>query len=160
MENNIVYFGKILKDAIFLEANGITLFKPVMYLRHNAGATLDQTLAHLFLFWPSFKQMDDIVYINIGANYVLTIEGKMHEHIGTLFSSLGSNKEVEKEANRIQIGSYFLLNDAENTEMRISFFCKRLIEMWKAKIAHEFPEKRFVFELNEEKWEITFYCTD
>jgi|SRR5580658_5664360 hypothetical protein len=113
-------------------------------------------IGYLSVFWPSFVEYDGMVFLGETVE-----EASVSSWLAT---TKGDKRSVEATLNHLHVldvqhpGAW---RDA--TEPQIKFIGQALKEMWEAKLARDFPTKKFVVELIEgtseklEDYQVVFY---
>lgn len=148
---NINNNKKLLKDyqrwKKLNKNNFFSLFDYTFHILNDKRVNTDILFASLEIFWPSFIQYDQ--YIFLEENYSKEkFDQLIHEE-----------KNPEYWGNLFLVDEYFL-ND-ENALEKAEFFSQTLKKTWKIKLQNDFPNKEFIVEYsyddeNEER-SLTFY---
>jgi hypothetical protein len=113
-------------------------------------------IGYLSLFWPEFVEYDGMVFRGEEVD-----EASL---LSWLATTNGNKQSVEATLNHhhvLDIQHPGLWRDA--TEAQIKFIGQTLKEMWSAKLARDFPTKKFLVELVEgsseklEDYQVVFY---
>lgn len=113
-------------------------------------------IGYLSIFWPSFVEHDGMVFRD---------EEVDEASVSSWLTATGGNKQaVEATLNHFHILHLQhpgIWKDATETQLR--FIGETLKEAWAAKLARDYPTKRFVVELlegtreNLEEYQVVFY---
>lgn len=130
-----------------------TSFNP-LDLIYRFGSPLT-ALLNSELFWPQFVVFEEMVFL----------EGELENdddqgRIRVTLARYGGNKEwVEKSFNFIEIPSLFGRKAEESTDSEDQLLAERMVAMWRARLADQFPDRTFevtIVERGESDDEVGF----
>ncbi len=121
---------------------------PLSYLYTIAKS--DAAVVYSSLFWPTFVVFDGYV-IRDDVSVQLVRDWKK--------GSAATRQQVEAAVNYLGIGDLFMNEEpSELLEQRIAFLGQAVAEIYKAKLARDFPERRFIVSVidEEDEYAVTF----
>jgi hypothetical protein len=100
-------------------------------------------LTYSYLFWPDFVVFDGMIF------HQTTIEtDDDRAQIRAALSKLSSRKEVEQSFNQFMLpDDLFSAGTSTTTDEENLYLAQRLKEMWEARLARVFPDRKCVVEL-------------
>ena len=103
--------------------------------------TFKALIGYAELLWPDFIEFDGCVFRGEvdAANYQAWME-----------QLRGDQSAVERACNHVDL-IYLIQNQAETaTDVQLTYLGRLLQDMWQAKLAREFPARRFAVELHDD----------
>ena len=115
-----------------------------------------EAIAYSKLFWPDFVKFHNMVFLSdtleTAADRDRVIEG---------FQKYGLDRRTTEEAfNVLEIPNFFARHGGESTDEEDIYLAERIAEMWRHRLAQQFPHRQFVVQVvDAEDVEIgvTFY---
>ena len=104
--------------------------------------SIEHAIGYGELFWPEFVELDGCVFF---AGVMET------SYRGFLEQTGGDKRAVEAVLNHRHILDLF--SGAQPTHQQVVYLGRLLREIWAAKLAHDFPNRRFVVSFPEEECE-------
>jgi hypothetical protein len=106
------------------------------------GSPLD-ALAYSKLFWPDFLEFEGMIFLK---DFVEDEEDR--SRIRSALSKLSTPREVEQSFNQFMIpDAFFSAGLGTTTDEENIYLAERISEMWEARLARLFPNKKCVVEL-------------
>jgi len=102
-----------------------------------------EALAYSYLFWPDFIEFEGMIF------HQSCIEDEEdRSRIRVALSEFSTRKEVEQSFNQFMIpDAFFSAGLSTTTEEENVYLAERIAEMWEARLARLFPNKKCVVEL-------------
>ncbi|HPH97018.1 MAG TPA: hypothetical protein PKW33_14460 [Anaerolineaceae bacterium] len=115
----------------------------------NMLGSYQHAIAYSFLLWPDFVEFNDCVFLasKFDMDYVWDL----------LLERRGKPSDVETWVNEIDFGDNIFPNDKEATQEQVLYLARKLRDIWTYRLQHDFPERKFVVELDEPSLVLTFY---
>ena len=100
-------------------------------------------LAYSKLFWPDFLEFEDMIFLK---EHVEDEEDR--SRIRSVISKLPTRREVEQSFNQFMIPDvFFSAGLGTTTDEENICLAERIADMWRARLARLFPNKKCVVEL-------------
>jgi hypothetical protein len=116
--------------------------------------SFEQAIGYGELFWPDFRELDDCVFF----------AGVTEENYRGFMEQTGGNKRaVETVLNHRHIIDLFSARETDPSVDQFLYLGRLIREMWAAKLAHDYPKRRFMVSFPEEgleslqDFEVTFF---
>jgi hypothetical protein len=102
-----------------------------------------EVLAYSYLFWPDFIEFEGMIF------HQSVIEDEEDRcRIRAALSEFPSRKEIEQSFNQFLVPEAFFAGGlSTTTDEENIWLAERIAEMWKARLAQLFPNKKCVVEL-------------
>jgi hypothetical protein len=102
-----------------------------------------EALAYSQLFWPDFVEFEGMIF------HQGSIEDEAdRSRIREALSQFSSRKEVEESFNQFMLpDAFFSSGLSTTTDEENIFLAERMAEMWRARLAQLFPNKKCVVEV-------------
>ena len=110
-------------------------------LRRTFAGGQEVVIGLTALFWPMFEEYDGMVFVCLDGK--LLGEERKDEIQGWMRTCDGDRMRVERNENWQEVWN--LLEDAgyDCARKQLVFIGERLVEMWLAKLARDYPGRRF-----------------
>lgn len=114
--------------------------------------SVEHAIGYGELFWPDFIELDGCVFF-AGVNE--------ESYRGFMTQTGGDRRAVQAVLNHRHVLDLFA--GADPTREQVVYLGRLLREIWSAKLAHDFPDRRFVVSFPEEgcegllDYEVTFF---
>jgi hypothetical protein len=99
----------------------------------------EHMIAYGELFWPDFVEHDCCILL----------AGGEESYAGFMKQTGGNKQAVEAMINHLHVIDLVYQPDAEPRREQLVYLGRLLREMWQAKLAKEFPDRRFVVHFEE-----------
>lgn len=115
----------------------------------NMMGSYQHAIAYSFLLWPDFVEFNDCVFLasKFDMDYVWDL----------LLERRRKPSDVETWVNEINFKDSVFLNDKEATQEQVLYLARKLRYIWTYRLQHDFPERKFVVQLDEPSLVLTFY---
>jgi hypothetical protein len=101
-----------------------------------------EALAYSYLFWPDFIEFEGLIF------HQSRIEDEEdRSEIRAALSEFPSRKEIEQSFNQFLVPEAFFASGLSTTDDENIWLAERIAEMWKARLAQLFPNKKCVVEI-------------
>ena len=144
--------SKIIEDLLYKHFNnkGYKDHDSWDYLFNQGNEA--EALMYSELFWPDFKLVEGMVFLNVTDL----------DNLGASIIKHNDNKkEIEQAYNFVETMELFGKYTIDLTDEEYDIFVNRLVEMWSAKLKLQFPDRNYIVERidNEEidEYGIWFY---
>lgn len=108
---------------------------------HAQGSPFN-ALFYSQLFWPEFVEIDGMVFLQ---DIIEDSEDRKRLN-EALVRYKGDKTKTEQAFNLVELPSLFGKNISETTDEEDAFLAERLTEMWRCKLALDFPNREFLVE--------------
>ena len=139
------------QDGSFVPEPWCTTDEPELDWLYNTGS-IEQALAYSKLFWPSFIEHEDCVFLTFDDDKYRSWMAELHD----------DKARVEAMMNHRHIADVF--EGAESAPHELLIGLGRILKQcWKAKLLLDFPQRRFEVQFDDRQsaapsdYEITFY---
>ncbi len=103
------------------------------------GSVLD-ALMYSFLFWPELVEYQNMIFVNAQRKGRSKPEP---EQIRAALVKMRNPWRVEESFNLFELPYDLFGNAGDTTDEQVEFLAVRLAELWRAKLAKDFPNRRF-----------------
>lgn len=145
-----VDFGKLVPEVSdWNDGNGISIEDWVA-----CTGNFELAIGYSRLFWPEFVEHDGCVFF---ADFATDSYRAFMDHCE------GDRCSVERVMNHRHIFAYFSHHNGTATVDQILYLGRALKEMWRIKLAHDFPDRAFIVSFPEDPqddlgdYEISFW---
>lgn len=135
------------------EFDWVSDLTPLGWLYHTGS--VGHAIAYADLFWPAFVEHDGCV--------LLAERLDQANFRDWMASTKGDRRAVEAVLNHTHITDLFGDGGTQPTREQVMYLGRLLREMWAAKLARDFPDRRFVVSFPEDEceslqdYEVSFY---
>ena len=122
------------------------------------GSPVDAVM-YMGLLWPEFIQFEGMVF----RQDILEDEEDRRRVREALIRSGGDKSGIEQSFNLVEVPcGIFSRGATESSDEVDRFLVERIVEMWKCRLAVEFPKKDFIVQAilpedNAGEWGVSFY---
>lgn len=110
------------------------------------GSPLD-ALAYSYLFWPDFVEFEGMIFLK-----TLIEDEEDLSQIRRALAKFRTRKEVEESFNRFVVpDSFFSAGLSTASDEENICLSQRIAEMWEARLARLFPNKKFIVEVQPQE---------
>jgi hypothetical protein len=133
-------YRDLIPDIASWEEHNHCSFDPGEWV--GAVGSFEHAIGYAFLFWPSFEPYDGCI---LASGY------SEDSYRGFMDQLNGNKRAVEAVLNHVHIARLFSGVEVPPSRLQVVWLGNRLAEMWRAKLAFEFPGLAIVVSFNGDR---------